>query len=327
MLPKNEQLLAIVVRDETQNPIGLAVFGRRRTLRHRLLRSLGYYLHETGERHYDCLTIEYNGLIADRGWLTVVANACVAALGNYSPDWDELFISGIDSAQCAAFQAAARKQRLLHRVLYEKVCHFVDLDAVRTKGEYLHAISRNTRYQLRRAIRIYEKDGSVRFECARSVDEAILFLEKLRGLHQVSWRARGESGSFANPFFDSFHRELVRDRFAAGEIQLAKISTPAAVIGYLYNFVFRDTVYAYQSGFHYEADSKRKPGLVSHYLAIDYNLRAGAKIYDFMAGEGQHKGSLGTNTRSLVWLVEQRSRVKLRLENALRELKQRLAPQ
>ena len=82
-------------------------------------------------------------------------------------------------------------------------------------------------------------------------------------------------------------------------------------------------VCAYQSGFNFDADSRLKPGLVAHSLAVEYNLRMGANIYDFMAGEGQHKRSLASNVETMIWLVVYRKHLKLRFENMLRELKAR----
>ena len=80
-------------------------------------------------------------------------------------------------------------------------------------------------------------------------------------------------------------------------------------------------VYGYQSGFCYEADSKRKPGLVSHYLAIEHNIAAGAGVYDFMAERGQHKGSLSSVQEDMAWITLQRRRPVLRLERGLKGLR------
>ena len=124
--------------------------------------------------------------------------------------------------------------------------------------------------------------------------------------------------------FEDFHRTLIRDRFAAGEIQLLRVAAGGAPIGYLYNFVHDGHVYAYQSGFRYDDDPKLKPGLVTHAMAIEHNLRAGARVYDFMAGEGQHKASLGTGSSELFWLVLQRDRLRFRVEDGLRKVKQRM---
>ena len=59
------------------------------------------------------------------------------------------------------------------------------------------------------------------------------------------------------------------------------------VAGYLYNFVHRGWVAAYQSGFDFGDDADRlRPGLVSHALAIEHYRRAGVRVYDFLGGGG-----------------------------------------
>lgn len=65
---------------------------------------------------------------------------------------------------------------------------------------------------------------------------------------------------------------------------------------------------------------------MSHFV-IEHHLRASAQFYDFMADEDQHKQSLATDVHSLACTVAQRRELKFRIENALRHLKQTLAPQ
>lgn len=75
----------------------------------------------------------------------------------------------------------------------------------------------------------------------------------------------------------------------------------------------------------HHAERMVRPNLVRHYFAIEDHLRTDARRYNFMAGEGQHKRSLSTDSRSLTWLVLQRARLKFRVENSLRRWKHRLA--
>jgi CelD/BcsL family acetyltransferase involved in cellulose biosynthesis len=65
---------------------------------------------------------------------------------------------------------------------------------------------------------------------------------------------------------------------------------------------------------------------VSHALAIDHALAAGASVYDFLAGDVQYKQSLANGADMLVWLVARKPRFKYRVEAALRDMKNRLRP-
>ncbi len=323
LLPPEAAPRLLEVRADDGRIVGLGLLGRGEKRRHGLLRSTGLFLNETGDPAYDRLTIEYNGLLAEDALAEAVEARAFGWLAANEADWDELYLSGIDAARAARYRAAGEALGLYGWLYDRKRCDFVDLAGLRAAGrDHAAALSRNTRYQIRRARRLYGIDENAGVEVAASVEEALAFLDRLKALHQAYWRRRGQSGAFASPFFETFHRALVRDRFAAGEIQLLRVSAAGTAIGYLYNFVHDGHVYAYQSGFRYDDDPKLKPGLVTHAMAIEHNLRAGARVYDFMAGEGRHKASLGTDSIELFWLVLQRDRARFRVERTLRRVKQ-----
>ena len=168
-------------------------------------------------------------------------------------------------------------------------------------------------------MRLYEREGKLVAQRARDVPEALRFLEELKELHQRTWTRRGETGSFAFPFFERFQRRLIATCLPRGTVEIVRVTCGERVIGYLYNFVWRGTVLAYQSGLAYEADARLKPGLVAHCLAIDIHLAEGAKIYDFMAGEARYKASLGEPGPEMYHLLLQRPTWALRLEFGLQE--------
>jgi len=120
------------------------------------------------------------------------------------------------------------------------------------------------------------------------------------------------------PFVRRFHRRLIERRLAAGEVQLARVRAGDTTIGCLYNFVWQGNVLFYQSGLAYESNSKLKPGLVCHALAVEHAARAGHRSYDFLAGQSRYKQSLSTGARELVWARLQQPRLRFALENAAR---------
>lgn len=315
---------ALVVRDG-ERIVTLAIVCRADHDRHVFLRSHGLYINETGRPALDALTVEYNGLLIDRDYLAGARQAALDALTTQGARWDELYMSGFISADAAEYQKLTAAQGLGTYLRYLKRFDWVDLNHLRgLGGDYIAGLSRNTRHQVRRARKLYEMRGPVTLVAARDISEAHAFLDRLKELHQRYWTSRGEPGAFANPFFERFHRALISARFEAGETQILRIAAGSEDIGYLYNLVWRGRVYAYQSGFAYESDARLKPGYVSHAMAVDYNLAAGADIYDFMAGESQHKISLSTASDEMRWLVAQRPRLQFRVEHALRNLKQRV---
>jgi CelD/BcsL family acetyltransferase involved in cellulose biosynthesis len=298
--------------------VGLGVFVPHRTIRHGFVISNGLYLHETGRAEFDQLTIEHNGLLVDREGANAILAKSVDTLIRLD-QFDELHFSGVPSSYldlCAKTSSHLEVKKSLP-------LHAVDL-ARAAEGGYERLLSKNTRQQIRRAMRLYEggfPSASLCCSVARNEDQARAFLDDLQRLHQAYWTARGKPGAFANPFFTAFHRRLVREALPGKEVELARISSAKGVLGYLYQFRTNGHVYSYQSGFHYEDDNRLKPGLVSHRLAIEHSLSAGDAVYDFLAGDDRYKRSLATHADRLFWLTLQKRRPAFSLERRLRAAK------
>jgi CelD/BcsL family acetyltransferase involved in cellulose biosynthesis len=202
-------------------------------------------------------------------------------------------------------------------------CPIVELDKVREAGDYLSLLGSNTRSQIRKARKLYGERGPLVHDVASSPAEARAFFDELVDLHRRSWAERGNAGAFI-PYVLRFHQRLIERRFAAGEIRLHRVRAGDRTIGCLYNFVWQDTASFYQSGLAYEPDSKLKPGLMCHALAIDHDAKAGLRCYDFLGGDSRYKRALATDARTLVWLRIQKPRVRFFAEDAARGLRNRL---
>lgn len=282
------------------------------------------YLHETGEAEKDRLTIEYNGILADATMAPQAIKACIEFLlhdENHGSTWDELYLSGVDPHYANLFEDRGRL-KLIPRARSSAA---IDLDTIRGSGKpYLDSLSSNTRYQVRRAIRLYEKAGEIRITPAANTETAMTYLDELKPLHIEYWAARGSRSGFAEPFFTAFHETLITRGISTGEIELLRITAGTRLVGYLYNFSYNREIYFYLSALNYEDDPKLKPGLVSHALSAQYYLDKGLAIYDFMAGDARYKSSLGNSTGELYWLIIQRKRPKFFIEDSLRLIKHKM---
>ncbi|HVT25063.1 MAG TPA: GNAT family N-acetyltransferase [Rhizomicrobium sp.] len=297
--------------------------------RHGGLRTRKLYLNETGEREIDILCIEHNGFLCDRAYGTELPARCIdhvlsseeakRVLGS----WDEWRFTGIDETYLKLLEATGLRVHL-HSVKQSGV---IDLNALRQSNQdYLGTLSSNTRYQIRRALKLYGERGPVTLTAAKTEKEFAQYFDALRNLHQKYWISRGDRGAFGYKFLNDFHEEIALTRGPLGEVELLRIAAGDFEIGYLYNFTYRGQVGAYLSGFAYEDDSKLKPGLVSHYLAVERHLKGDARVYDLLAGDMQYKRSLAMSTPPMYWADLQQPRLKLRLEDMLRAVKNRLKP-
>jgi CelD/BcsL family acetyltransferase involved in cellulose biosynthesis len=320
--PDRRPLAAIATSDD--EVVGLGVFLARRERRHGIIATHGLRLHQSGEPRLDSPFIEHNGLLADRACAPSVWAAVLGLLTRCGA-WDEVILGGLDRRAAELCIEAARAHRRPVVVREERRAAHLDLAQLRGSQRGLaDVLSRNTRHQLARARRLYEEIGPLALRSAQTADEALGMLEQLKALHQKSWERRGRPGCFATPLFEAFHRDLIRDRFRHGEIQLQCAAAGRQAIGYLYNFAHGGRVYAYQGGFDYAADGRLKPGLVTHALAIEQAMREGFAVYDFMAGENRLKASFASVWSDMVWLSVQRTSAAFWLERQLAAAKSRV---
>jgi CelD/BcsL family acetyltransferase involved in cellulose biosynthesis len=282
----------------------------------------GLWLQMTGDPREDVVTIEYNGFLVDQGFAgRIEADAIAFLLRGVTVGGarrEELHLKNIP----AALEASVRASGFQFRELQRKSSWRIDLATIRAAGNrHLDSVSANTRQQIRRSMRLYERRGDLVVSRARTVPEAVEFLAGLKRLHQPYWQGRGEPGAFSFPFFERFQARLIQTCLPHGTVEIARVSAGADVIGYVYNLVYRGHVYAYQTGIRYEDDKRLKPGLVCHCLCIDRHFDEGADVYDFMAGEARYKASLGTRGPDMIYLLAERPAWPLQLETALQGAK------
>lgn len=284
--------------------VALAVLMTARGRRLGCLPVQRFWLHETGDPGYDALTVEYNGFLVDRDWAAEALSGSVSHLMRGLVLNQEIHLSGLrgDAADRIAQAVAASRGGALRRRAVAS--YRVDLDGLRAGGgDYLASLGDNTRSALRRSLRLYGRTGAPVLRRAASVEEALSHYEALKRLHTERWEARGKPGAFASPRIDAFHRRLIARGTGSGAVQLCRIAAGSTEIGYLYNVAWGNWIHNYQSGFHYTADNRLKPGMVSHYLAIEAALAEGKAAYDLMAGETPYKPRLAATTDTMVDLV------------------------
>jgi len=280
--------------EEGGHIVAMALFNRRRGR---------ICLTESGEARLDAPFIEHNAPLLAAGANPETLHRLFEAAWRL-PGTRRLVLSGVtpDLLRVAGGTVLRRQER---------PSPFVDLDAVRAAGgDYLATLSANTRYQIRRSVRRYVERGGLSLRQATTEAEALAWLDALMVLHSRWWSRRGLPGAFTDPFIVRFHRALVAQAMACGEVELLRIDAGDQVIGYLYNFRLGRHVHAYQSGFDLEgAGLHEKPGLTCHALAVQRALKMGERVYDFLAGEARYKRNLANAALPLVWaeLVPSRS--------------------
>lgn len=252
-------------------------------------------LGESGNAELDCPYIEQNGVLAEKGQEATLTKLCLqaAATGH------DLVLSGVGEEVVAV----VRQMAATVLVTRSQASPFVDLAGLRLSGaDYLAGRSANTRQQVRRSNRLYERLGPISMQRANTIPLAWGALDRMAALHQSAWVARGQPGSFARPLFRRFHRALIESAILREEISILTVSCHEAIIGILYNFTYRGRMLAYQSGFAFQPNEPQaKPGLTCHCLAIQAALGQQIDFYEFLAGEDRYKRSLASGSHQQIW--------------------------
>jgi CelD/BcsL family acetyltransferase involved in cellulose biosynthesis len=253
------------------------------------------FLAENGTAELDCPYVEQNGILTEAGSEADLTALCLRSLAAAH----DVVLSGVG----APIVAAARQAACVV-IIRDQESPFIDLATIRRAGgDYLAGRSSNTRQQVRRSDRFYERGGSIKLERAGSVKTAHRMLDRMAELHQAVWEARSKRGSFSAPFFHRFHRTLIDIGIPRGEIALLQVSAGDKTIGFLYNFVWRGRMLAYQSGFAYSSSQgQAKPGVTCHHAAIELALDLGLEVYDFLAGDDRYKRSLSNRSQPQFWV-------------------------
>jgi CelD/BcsL family acetyltransferase involved in cellulose biosynthesis len=274
-------------------------------------------LNAAGERASASTYIEYNDLLARSGCEEAVAERLAGLL--YGEQWDELALDGFVPGP-----AWAALKRSLARFKIEEVrqpSHYIDLAALRRSSlPYEMVLGHTTRKHLRQNLRAYASLGQIRIQPAHALDEALRMFDELSVLNRRRWTGRRRS-VFDSALFIAFHRKLIGKCFGSGAVQLLRVSAGAKTIGIVYHLVRGRKIYFYQCGLDYPADRRLSPGPAALSQVIQWCLDRGFNEYDFLSGDEPYKRRLATESRTLVWTVFRRPRLRVRLMEIARAAK------
>jgi len=280
------------------------------------------HLHQMGNTTQDQVWTEYNGFLYDSEHRSQSIKAGLNFLQSSFPAWDELVIGAITKSEAGFIEMHSGLER---HDLWQSATFGVNLKQLAEKQtDYLSSLSRNTRYQIRRSIKRYEKQGGLTLSYASSCSQALEYLNEVAPFHLNRWGSSVEGSGFANSNFVQFHQTLIKNAWGENQIDFIKLTCKDRVVGYFYNFKYRGKVYFYLSGLVKENDPCLKPGLSGHALSIQRYIDDDYQYYDFMGGNERYKASLGDKHDDLFQVAYQKPRLKFKAEHLLRYIKKRI---
>lgn len=298
--------------------IGLAPLLRRRHWHRRWLplRRLEFLGADVDE--HDGVCSDYLHLIAERGAEPAVAEAFAdGVVSGAFGAWDEMWLPALDGGSAmTALLADVFRQRGL-RLTREKTGTAPFLKLPATWAAYLAALSKKNRYHVVRAQRDFDAwaAGKATFHLARSPSDLAEGKTILEALHNERWQTAGKKGVFEASRFEKFHATVMPMFLDNGVLELRWLSVAGAPVAAMYNLVWNNKVYFYQSGRALDLPRHLRPGIVLICHALRAAIEDGRREFDFLGGDSLYKRHLALDARPIERLRIARPALRERLRH------------
>lgn len=301
----SEERPALAVMHDGREVSGAFFLAQRRVRRNLVLQNNALYFNATGSSRHDDLGIAHNGMLAAPGARRSLAHV----LDGLPAAWDELHLPAIDRNAFDDLDASSElADRYKVRLEREQLAPFVDLAAVRSTG-YEALLAPRVQARLDHPRGWF---GDLDIEVATTPLHALDIYGEMLRLHARNAAARHQRGAFADAWVESFHRRLILDRLAHGEIQLMRISSEGRTVGCLYNYVYGGRVIAHESGLAHFDERDFDLASFTQAASIEYNAAAGHTTYEV------RDAALSTGANRMVWLSVQRPLAWVSIEDTAR---------
>ncbi len=316
-----DSLLVVEARHNTQ-VVGLAVFNQHQVPP--LCKGFStkqLWLHKTGQHQEDQMWIEHNDFLLD----SQNADAIRAAMLNYIHQhltWDELYLGMATDNTTQRFLA----EYPYARKLLASPDYSVDLSNFRSLDDYLKTLSKNTRAQIKRSLKLLQQTANISLVRATSEPQKNRFFDSIQAHHVSKWRETDLGSGFDNPIFVNFHRKLIFEDPLNYYTELFGLSIDGELVALAYILKSPETWYFYLSGIQTHTDNRIKYGLLMHSLIIEQAIQQGIRKYSFLAGYARYKASLSNVTEPTQYMTcFYRSAWRYRLITGLSKIKRKLA--
>jgi CelD/BcsL family acetyltransferase involved in cellulose biosynthesis len=301
--------LRVVAVEDGGELTGLVPLSRRAASHRRAIPVRRLELLGSGEPEADEIGSDYLGGLALPGSEEDVARAVAAAIQSRAlGEWDELQMPAMSAEDplVPRLADALGERGAAATLIPGPECPYIPLPA--TWDEYLRALGSSRRYVVTRSLRELDKwtgPGGWEVRTAQTAGELAEGKRVLSTLHGERWSSVGRSGVFDSRRFEAFHDDVM-PRMLAGEdgasLELIWLLAKGEPIAAVYNIVYGNKVYFYQSGRRVDVPKAIRPGIALHAMAIRRSIEAGRREYDFLAGASRYKRDLALAFRPLVTL-------------------------
>jgi CelD/BcsL family acetyltransferase involved in cellulose biosynthesis len=311
-------------------PIGAALITEA-THRIRGIPIPSVHLGTAGEPAEETTHVQYNRLLVAPENLDAFALGLLYTLEEQFR-WSELRLDGFVPEHAEALMRAGAHTGLHFRV-DRRLSPVFDFQKAVDEGyqDVISALGTNTRYNIRRSLRLFDKHfGERSIEWAQTHEQAKDILRELIPLHQQRWEQVGVPGAFQSDRVRRYHEDLIDtlSLWPRGALIVFRLKQGETTMGCLFSFVEEGGhVMSYKSGLAVFEDNRLKPGLVTHTVCMEECKRRGLLEeekcrqggfpeeecrkrrlfkYDFLTGETLYKAQLSNTASDLTWTTAQR---------------------
>ncbi|HUK49931.1 MAG TPA: GNAT family N-acetyltransferase [Terriglobales bacterium] len=215
-------------------------------------------------------------------------------------DWDCIELTNVRENSLTASLLRHPHSDLMfeERVVFS--CPYIELPT--TVEEFMTTLSRDMRHQMRRKMRRLEETHGVNFKSHTEFSSIKEAMNQFFDLHEMRWRSRRKSDSFASGMMKTFQIELA-ERFAKkGWLALSFLTADDRSVAADYSFDYHERRYGYQSGFDPDFGSYAV-GTLLRMHNVESCIAKGLKEYDFTRGGEAYK---------LRWPIQVRRNLQIR---------------
>ncbi|MEW6209044.1 MAG: GNAT family N-acetyltransferase [Acidobacteriota bacterium] len=327
---EGRELYLLVVRDD-EEIIAIAPLLRRVVQHYGLIPFRRLEFLASGEDEADEICSDYLDFILIRGREGQALEAICAYLQEQAAEWDEILLTDIagESLSLPVLNKICQREGLKLEELRNETCIYVRLPSA--WETFIETVSPTFRQRIKKDRKSVSEIGAT----LRVIDSAEGFEENFRALvrlHQMRWTSRGEPGVFSSSKFTRFHETLAPLILPKGWIRLFMLAVDEKPVAALYDFVYDNKMYYYQSGFDIAQSGIRSPGLLIRGYAIENAIESELQECDFLKGDTSgYKAGWRGQTRSILQLRLSRAQSKeaiyiatTKLFDGLRQIKRAL---
>ncbi|MBI1765642.1 MAG: GNAT family N-acetyltransferase [Acidobacteria bacterium] len=289
--PPQSKLYLLTCRDSENRLIGLAPFywQQRRFCGVPHLRDLNFLGTGAGLK-----TSEHLDLLARRGCERLFAETCAAFLLQRR-DWDRLWLWNIPEQS----KTLSHLQPAFGQAARVGVCdhpHHLDVSAdwETTQQNWTRKFGSNND----RCARNLQKQFATEFRRVETESELETGLDDFVRLHQMRWQAKGASGSFAYPRFESFLRAAMRQALRENRLAFWTYKFDGKCVATLVAFLHNGVAHYFQGGFDMEYARHSLGSVMLTHCIRDCVTDPHLREFDFMGGGAAYKDSWTKTTRA-----------------------------